>query len=111
MKGPTLDEQFADHLENRELHKVAQRIDKEAADAERERVEQGVIALLQNWRKWYSEDLFAPWTIKEAQIVHAEFPGAVDRISADSARGTIDNIIEDIKAGKHLGTPLSDKKD
>lgn len=63
-----------------------------------------LIALLLNWRKWYSEDLFTPWTIEEAQRVHDAFPGAVDRISAESARGTIDHIITDIRAGKHRMT-------
>lgn len=102
MKGPNLSEQLAEHLENRERHGFAQQVDAEASTAERERIERGVIALLEGWRKWYSEDLFRPWTIKEAQTVHAEFPNAVDRISAESARSTIDHIIADIKAGKHL---------
>lgn len=70
--------------------------------------DEGLIALLLNWRKWYNEDLFSPWTIEEAQRVHEQFPGAVDRISADSVRGTIDNIIEDIRAGKHRASQVSD---
>lgn len=70
-----------------------------------------LIALLLDWRKWYSEDLFTPWTVGEARRVHDEFPGAVDRISAESARVTIDHIIEDIRVGKHRITTDADNEE
>lgn len=83
---------------------LPERVGAAATAAPQQSDDEQLIALLLDWRKWYSEDLFTPWTIEEAQRVHNEFPGAVDRISAESARGTIDHIIEDIRAGKHRTT-------
>lgn len=72
-------------------------------------VEQRAVDLLLSWRKWYNEEMFTPWTVEEANLVHAQFPNAVDRISADSARGTIDNILSDIRAGR-LRAGLDDEQ-
>lgn len=102
---PIKEEEYYTRAELKRRFEVSERL--RAAPTERTRVEgeppdEGLITLLMEWRKWYSEDLFSPWTTEEAQAIHAEFPGAVDRVSADSARGTIDNVIADIRAGKHL---------
>lgn len=56
-----------------------------------------VIQLLLERSKWYSEEIFTPWTVAEAKLIHTQFPGAVDRIAADTARSLIDNITKDIQ--------------
>lgn len=59
------------------------------------------IRLLQEYRVRYSEDVFRSWTLEEAKAVHRSFPGAVDRVAAESSRRVIDRIIDDVRAGRH----------
>lgn len=56
------------------------------------------IQALRDFRKWYDEKMFPEITIEETNAVHQQFKGMVDRISASSARGTIDTLVEQLEA-------------
>lgn len=45
MKGPSLSEQLADHLENKERHDFAKQVDREARDDSRQKINELAAAL------------------------------------------------------------------
>jgi hypothetical protein len=61
-------------------------------------LEKVVVDAIAETRKWYAINIFTPPDEDIIRVVHRQYPGMVDRLSADMARRTCDLILSNYRA-------------
>lgn len=57
-----------------------------------------VVDVIAETRRWYAINIFSPPDEEIVKAIHRQYPGMVDRLSADMARRTCDLILDNYRA-------------
>ena len=66
-------------------------------------LEKVVVDAIAETRKWYAINIFSPPDEDIVKAIHRQYPGTVDRLSADMARRTCDLVLSNYRAALKEG--------